>query len=144
MYSITPFYKIKMMKTIYTDLAELHFDESQSILYVKILEDVHVDMEKIQEHYKIINEVTKGQKYSALVDATNYFTSDDDALRYAALPEVTRARVATAFHSLNLANRLTIHFYRLLYKPNFAINLFRTSDTALEWLKLEQNACLAS
>jgi hypothetical protein len=132
------------METLITDIAEIFFDEETSILHVKILEDVHMDMEKTINHSKMVQRITKGEKYMALVDATNYFTTDEDALRYMAMPETTKGRVAMAFHSLNLANRLTIHFFRLLYKPNFTIHLFRIHDDALEWLKSEQQSSLAS
>lgn len=132
------------MKTILTDIAEISFDEETSILHIKIQEDVHIDLKKTIVHTRAIQKITNGEKYLALVDATNYFTSDDDALKYFALPATTKERIAMAFHSLNLANRLTIHFFRLLHKPNFAIHLFRTHDDALNWLKLEQQNCLAS
>jgi hypothetical protein len=132
------------MKTILTDIAELFFDEETLILHIKILEDVHMDLEKTISHCRMVQKITKGEKYMALVDATNYFTSDEDALKYLALPETTGGRIAMAFHSLNLANRLTIHFFRLLYKPNFAIHLFRVHEDALEWLKAEQQNSLAS
>lgn len=132
------------METLITDIAEIFFDEETSILHVKILEDVHMDIEKTMNHCRIVQRITKGEKYMALVDATNYFTTDEDALKYLALPETTVGRVAMAFHSLNLANRLTIHFFRLLYKPNFTIHLFRMHDDAMEWLKSEQHNSLAS
>jgi hypothetical protein len=132
------------METLITDIAELRYDETTSILHVKILEDVHMDMEKTVSHCKLVKRITRGEKYMALVDATNYFTTDEDALKYLALPETTKGRVAMAFHSLNLANRLTIHFFRLLYKPNFTIHLFRVHEDALEWLRLEQQNSLAS
>lgn len=132
------------MKTILTDIAEIFFDKETSILHVKILEDVHMDLAKTIHHVMTIHSITRGEKYMALVDATNYFTCDDEALKYLALPDTTKGRIAMAFHSLNLANRLTIHFFRLLHKPNFAIHLFRTHEDALGWLKLEQQNCLAS
>ena len=132
------------METIVTDIAEIFFDEESSILHVKVLEDVHMDMQKTINHSRAVHQITKGQKYMALVDATHYFTADDDALKYLALPDTTKGRSAMAFHSLNLANRLTIHFFRLLHKPNFTIHLFRTHEDALDWLRLEHQNCLAS
>ena len=132
------------MKTIYTDFAQISFDEITSILYVKILDDVHFDLERMKEYYNIIKTLTKGDKHSVLFDASNYFTSDEEALHYAALPETTKGRVAAAYHSLNLANRLAIHFFRLLHRPHFSIQLFRTNEDAMEWLKQETESCMAS
>lgn len=132
------------METTLTDIAEISFDEATAILHVKILEDIHMDLQKTINHSQEVQKVTKGEKYMALVDATNYFTSDDEALKYLALPDTTKGRMAMAFYSLNLANRLTIHFFRLLHKPSFAIHLFRTNEDALGWLKMEQQNCLAS
>jgi hypothetical protein len=132
------------MKTVYTDIASISFDEITSILYIKIMDDAHMDLERAKEHYSIIRTLTKGEKHSALFDASSYFTSDEEALKYAALPDTTKGRISTAYHSLNLANRLTIHFFRLLYKPHFAIQLFRTSEDAMQWLKQETESSMAS
>ncbi len=132
------------MKTVYTDVASISYDEITSIIHLKIMDDAHLDLEKVKEYYNVIKTLTRGEKHSVLFDASNYFTSDEEALKYAALPETTKGRVAVAYHSLNLANRLTIHFFRLLHKPRFAIQLFRTKEEAMNWLNQECEGCMAS
>jgi hypothetical protein len=133
--------KIKKMKIISTDIAELSFDEEESILHIKMLEDAHMNLEKTKEHYNIIKELTKSSKYLALIDATNFFRIDNDASRFAALPETTKDRVAAAHYTLNVSNRLTANFFRLFYKPRIPVQAFKTKEEALRWLKSEQINC---
>lgn len=122
------------MKVIYTDIAELSFDENEAILFIRMLEDAHMKIENTKEHYKIINELTYGQKYRALVDASNYFRIDDDASQYAALPDTIKNRLAAAHFTSNVSNRLTANFFRLFYKPEIPVRTFKTKEEALEWL----------
>jgi hypothetical protein len=129
------------MKIIRTEIAELNFDEEESILHIKMLEDAHMNLQNTKEHYNIIKELTKGCKYLALIDATNYFKIDGDASKFAALPETTKDRVAAAHYTLNVSNRLTANFFRLFYKPEIPVQAFKTKEDALRWLKSEQINC---
>ena len=122
-------------KIIYSDIAELQFNDKESILYIKIIEDVVITLEKAKNHFIIINELTKNQDHFALVDATNFFSIDDDALKYMASPEKTFKKVATAYYSTNLANRLTMHFFKLFHKPQYPMQLFRYKSEAISWLE---------
>jgi hypothetical protein len=132
------------METVLTDIAELCFDETAAILYVKIKENVHIDTEKNIRHFKTVKELTKGKPYYALVDGSCLFTADEDALNYAALHNVSGERIGCAFYSLNLANRLTIHFFKVLHKPEYAITIFRTKGEALNCIHQAQRSSLVS
>lgn len=132
------------METVLTDIAELCFDETTAILYVKINEDMHMDTAKAARHFRAVKELTKGEPYYALVDGTCYFTADEEALNYAALPKIAGERMGCAFYSLNLANRLTVHFFKILHKPDYPITIFRTKDDALNCIYEEQRNRMVS
>jgi hypothetical protein len=122
------------MKTINTKISELQYDEKEFILYIKIKNDVTVDLESIKEHFKATSELTNNDNHFALIDASNYFNMDEEALKYAAMEEYTVGRVAAAFYSVNLASRLTIHFFKLFRRPSYLVQLFKKKEDALNWL----------
>ena len=132
------------METVLTDIAELCFDETAAILYVKIREEAHIDTEKAIRYFRAVKELTKGERYYALIDGSYYFTADEEALTYAATDKVAGERMGCAFYSLNLASRLTIHFFKVLHKPNYPITIFRTKDDALKCICEAQQKSLAS
>ena len=135
------------MKTIITQISELQYDEKEYILYIKIKNDVSVDLESIKEHFKATSLLTKNENHFALIDATNYFSIDEEALKYAAMEEYTTGRVAAAFYSANLSSRLTIHFFKLFRRPSYLVQLFKKKEDALNWLghevKQEEKILLA-
>lgn len=124
--------------TVYTDIAELSYNKEKSMLYIKILEDVSINVEKAKSLSDAIHKITKGQKHFSLVDATNYFFIEDDALKYMAMPEECISKKGAAYYSLNLANRLTMHFFKVFHKPSYPIQWFRRKEEAMGWLKLIQ------
>ena len=122
------------MKTASTKISELQYDEKEFILYIKIKDDVTVDLESIKEHFNATRELTNSQNHFALIDASNYFNMEDEALKYAAMEEYTVGRIAAAFFSTNLASRLTIHFFKLFRRPDYLVELFKKKEDALDWL----------
>jgi hypothetical protein len=122
------------MKTINTKMSELQYDEKEFILYIKIKNDVTIDLESIEEHFASITKLTKNENHFALIDASNYFSIDEESLKYAAMEEYTVGRVAAAFYSANLASRLTIHFFKLFRRPSYLVQLFKKKEDALNWL----------
>lgn len=124
------------MEKIYTDIAELCYNKDNATLYIKILENVTIDIQKAKEFSESVNTITNGENHFTLVDATNYFFIDDEALKFMALPEVGKGKMAEAYYSSNLANRLTMHFFKVYYKPIYPMQLFRKEEEALKWLKL--------
>jgi hypothetical protein len=130
------------MDTVYTDTAELSYNKEKSLLYIKILEDVSITVEKAKKLADSIHRITEGQKHFALVDATNYFFIEDDALKYMAKPEICAGKMGSAYFSMNLANRLTMHFFKVFHKPSYPIELFRKKEEAINWLKVIQQGTL--
>lgn len=124
------------MDTVYTEIAELSYDKEKSLLHIKILEDVSITVEKAKKLTESINQITNGRKHFALVDATNYFFIEDEALKYMAETEACTTRLGSAYYSMNLANRLTMHFFKVFHKPSYPLELFKKKEDAIGWIKL--------
>ena len=95
------------MKIVYTKIAELNFIEGESILNIKVLEDAVMNFENTKAHYETIKELTGNKKYLALVDVSNSFKIEPEALAYSALPEVLSNRIAAAHYNSSASNTLT-------------------------------------
>lgn len=126
------------MKTIQTPISELFYDKDESILYINIMNDVIIDLKKIKDHFNAIIELTNYEKHLVLINADNYFFADHETLKYVSLQGEISGRIATAYYSSNLANRLTIHFFKLFHKPNYHVKLFKNKEEALSWLEHDQ------
>lgn len=132
---IQSYFQLKPMKTINSDIAEITFNEIDSVLSIKIMADIEIDLEKVKKHFELINKITGNKKYIAIVDGANYFHIKDDALRYMASPQATRNRIATAFYSHNLANRLSILCLKLYSPPSTPLQYFSRKENAIDWIQ---------
>ncbi|MDF2448293.1 MAG: hypothetical protein K0R26_797 [Bacteroidota bacterium] len=122
------------MNTIKTEVANLFYNKECRLLHVKILEDISITVEKAKALCLAIEKITNDEKHFALVDATNYFYIEDEALRFMALPENCSNKLGSAYFSTNLANRLTMHFFKVFHKPLYPIELFKKREEAMKWL----------
>lgn len=104
-----------------------------------MLEDAHMNLENTKVHYNVISDLTKGKKHLVLIDSTNYYTIDQESLKYAAKPGTAEGRVAAAHFTLNMANRLISNFFKLFYKSQIPIQTFNTKEEALRWLREQKN-----
>lgn len=123
------------MKTIQTPIAEISFDEPEQILHIKVLEDATMNLKNAQIHYEKINKLLGGKKYFALVDASNYFTMEQDAWRYASSKEVVSNRMAIAHYNASFANKLTTNFFKSMYQTAVPLQIFDSKEEAEKWLK---------
>lgn len=126
------------MNTIYSDIAEITFNEIDSILSIKIMDDVEIDLEKAKKHFELLNKITENKRHVAIINGVDCFYIKDDALKYmASCP--SNNRIATAFYSNNLANRLAILCLKLYYPKSSPLQYFTKKESALEWLTQIQN-----
>lgn len=123
-----------MNKKATSPLADLLFDSKTSILFIKVYEDVEMTEGEILKHYDVIKELTQNKHYVALIDAEHFFPISNEALRLSAQPEVLGNRIATAYYSYSVANRLTTHFFKNNIKPAIPVEYFKTKAQALEWV----------
>src|ERR1700751_3029362 len=106
------------MKIALTPVAELSFNEKESILYIKMLEGAVLNLKDTIIHAKQIEEITANKPYLALVDSTKFFTMDKETLPYASSRSSRPAgRIAMACFNPNLANRCSVEMCRKLGKP---------------------------
>jgi hypothetical protein len=119
-------------------IASLDFEGDSGILHVNMFEDAHMCLEKTREYYGFIDKITGGQKYFALINSARYYTVDEDALEYAALPQTFKNRVAAAHYTNHIANRLLATFFRNYFKPEIPVKVFKTEAEARKWLLLQK------
>lgn len=122
------------MKKASTRNAELTYDEKERLLHIRMLEGAELDLENTIEHYKVIEEITSGQKYFALIDSLEYFVMTTEALHYASMPEVVHQRMAAAHYRPSTGNRLTANFFSKTFKPELPVRVFETKEEATAWL----------
>ena len=123
------------MKSALSSVAELSFDELQSILNIKMLKGAVLNLANAKHHGIKIQELTQNKPYLALIDTSHFFTIDEDALKYAAIPSKLENRIAAAYYNPNLANRFTVEIFRKIGNPAFSVQIFNKKEDALQWLK---------
>lgn len=131
-----------MLEKINTEISELYYNNEESTLYVKIINDVEINLSKIKKHFEFADSLTNNKKHYTLIDASDYFFIEDDALKFLAYSLNNNDKIATAFFSKNLANRLSILYLNLFYKPKTPVRFFTKKDEATSWLKQTPKAVL--
>jgi hypothetical protein len=129
------FFEINEMKIVLVDIAELMFDEENSFLYIRIVEDASLNRSNMQECFDSIKDLTSNKPHFALIDASQHFVIQPDTLQYLVNSEIASGRRASAYYNVSMANRLTINFLKYLYPRPFCVQMFETQDPAIEWLK---------
>jgi len=127
------------LKTIQTEIAELVFDEKESILYIQTMEGATMTMESTKKYYEKIKKITDNKPYGAMIDATVHFSIDAESLHYTSLPETIGNRIASAHYRAPLSNRMTADFFKKNYDLKIPFESFKTKADALSWLKNELN-----
>jgi hypothetical protein len=122
------------LEVICTDIAELFFDASDSVLHIKLIEGAKINLKNCSEHFKLIRKITKNKKYVSLIDATDFFTIEKEALRLCAGKTKVNV-IAASYYTANLANKLTANFFIAFYKPAIPVSLFKSKSEALAWLQ---------
>ncbi|MEW6468460.1 MAG: hypothetical protein AB1458_06015 [Bacteroidota bacterium] len=123
------------MKTLRTEIAELSYDEEEHLLYIRILENAELDLEKTRIHYETIRELTEDEPHAAIIDSTHYFSIDPETLRYTAQPEVIGKRLAAAHYNVSAGNSLTLDFFVKTHKPLIPVKKFATREEAVKWAR---------
>ena len=123
------------VKKAQTDIAELHYDPEESILYISIFEGAEMNLEVTKFHYKIIAELTENKPHAVLLDASVYFSVDKESMEFTSQAETMSKRIATAHFDPNIANDITVNFFKARFKPPGPVKIFKTKPEALLWLK---------
>jgi len=123
------------MKIVNTPIAEIGFDETENILYIKLFEGANMNMGNTLKHYEMINSLVGNKEYFAIIDASNYYTIERDAWEYAASKKVISLRKAVAHYNCSPANRLTISIFKNSHKTATPFEIFDTKEEAINWVK---------
>lgn len=122
------------MGTFSSEIAELIFLKEENILHIKIRQGSQMNLKNTVDHYDLINKITQGNKYKALVDASEYFTIDPDAFEYAATPAALENRIAAAHYNGEIANKITATYFKNHYQPPIPFQQFNSKEEAMAWL----------
>lgn len=123
------------MKIVQTPIAEISFNETESILHIKVFEGAEMNLENAKIHYNEIKKLLGNKRYLALVDTTNYYTIKKEAWEYASSKEIVSNRIAVAHYNSCFANRLTTNFFKTAFHAAMPFEIFGTKEEAVQWLK---------
>lgn len=132
------------MEIINSEIAEIAYDSDGYILYEKIFGDVELSISKINNHFSLVNGLTNFEEHVVLIDARNYFFAEHETLRYLASAQKYAGRLATAFYTNNLANRLSLLCVKFMYKPPIPIEIFSNKEEAFKWISQKKLNSLKS
>lgn len=105
------------------------------IFKMKPFEGAELDVDDFREARRVYLELSGGKSFAVLLDATNSFTTSPEARELVASKEYTDLRVAAAFFTSSMANRLIGNFFIRVNKPATPTRMFNDEQSALEWLK---------
>jgi hypothetical protein len=126
------------MKITNSKIAMVDFDPSDFILYETFLGDSQITLNKMKGHFSAVNRLTGKEKHLALVNANDLLFIDNSALQYMSTQQEASGRIASAFYSKSLANRLTLICFKIFYKPAIPVEFFTNKMDAMQWLKAQK------
>lgn len=121
------------MNKMRTSVAEMHIDDD-GILQIRFFKGATVTLDKIKEYYRVSNDLLAGKKALVLIDATEDYNVTDEAKAFGQTDEATKNRIAIAYVTSSLANRIKFNLYLKIYKPKVPLKMFTSKDSALKWL----------
>ncbi len=99
-----------------TSVAEMHIDDD-GILQIRFFKGVTITLDEIKEYYKVSNELLAGKKALVLVDASEDYNVTDEAKAFGQTDEATKNRIAIAYVTSSITNRIMFNLYVKIYKP---------------------------
>jgi hypothetical protein len=110
-------------------------EEHLPIFRLTIFEAVEIELEDVMEMAAAFRKLSQGQKFAVLLDATKPFTLSSEARNMIASKELTSDRMAAAFVTRSLANKLVGNFFIKFNKPATPTRLFSDEAAAMVWLR---------
>jgi hypothetical protein len=121
------------------EVATMQYDVKESILYINIRVGCEMTKENLVKHYSDIRELTKGERYFAVIDVSNYYSISDAGMRYAATKEALEKRAAVAYFNPCLANKISINFLKVRHQIEIPFSIFESRNEALKWIEKLKN-----
>lgn len=123
-----------LMKKLITSIAALHMDED-GILIVEMLPGANVTLENNREYLAATNQLLNGRKALVLFDASVQYSITEEAKAFGTSEAFLSNRIAIAYVTRSVANKLMFNLYLTVYKPMVPAKMFSTRKSALKWLK---------
>ena len=121
------------MNKVKTSVAEMHIDDD-GILQIRFFKGAKITLEKIEEYYRLSNELLGGKKALVLVDASEEYEVTEEAKAYGQTDEATKNRIAIAYVTSSFTNKIMFNLYLKVYKPRVPLKMFTNKNAALKWL----------
>ncbi|MFL5763469.1 MAG: hypothetical protein ACJ77K_05950 [Bacteroidia bacterium] len=122
------------MNKVITSVAEMYMDEDD-ILRMRILPGADITLDKVKENYEASLRLLNGRKALVLTDGTAEYTISDEAKHFSAGPEASAGRIAVAYLTRSVTNKLMFNLYLKIYAPLVPTKMFSSEDAALRWLR---------
>jgi len=122
------------MKILSDKISELIYNEDERVLHIKITKNIIITLDDAIEHFEGVKVLTGNKKYVALIDTTDYFKMQPEAFMHSSLEKANANRIATAFYNPNIANKVTINFFKRYFRPTIPVEMFENMTEALAWL----------
>ncbi len=122
------------MNKVITTVAEMFIDE-HGILQIKILPNAQITIESVRAYFSATLEMLSGKKALILFDGSENYFITEEAKRFGSSQEVTDTRIAIAYVTNSISNKLIFNLYMNIYKPSVPSKMFSSKKAGLEWLK---------
>ena len=123
------------MNKVKTSVAEMFIDDDD-ILYIKILLNALLTIEAVHEYFSVTLELLSEKKAIILFDGTEKYQLTWEAKALCASKDVTEARIAIAFVTNSISNKVKFNLYLNVYKPAGPTKMFSSQKDGLDWLKI--------
>lgn len=113
--------------------AAVTYDERE-IMFVTIKKGTHITVDVQESFLELYNQVNPGKKVPFLFEAEEFITVSKEAIDNAYELEFRAPLSASALIVTNLAQRILADFYYKFKKPLKPLKVFKTTESAIEWL----------
>ena len=121
------------MRKIFTRTAEIKLI-SNNIIKISLIKEIEMEENDVVENYLACEKLTKGKKYSYIVNGNN-FSSSAAAKAFATRLKSSNGIIAEAFICSSFTNKLLGNFYIKLNKPTVPTKIFTKEINAIKWLR---------
>lgn len=125
---------LKVSEAVFSNEKYEIFILSDCIFKLKPKVGIELDVDDGHEMRKYFLELSKGNKFAVLTDATNFFSTSSELRNLLASKEFTALRFATAIVTQSMASKIIGNFFIKVNKPATPTKLFSNEEQALEWL----------
>jgi hypothetical protein len=107
------------------------------IFKLRPFENIELEIEDVLEMRRVYLEFSQNKPFAILLDAPHNFTPTKEARELLASKEYTEKRIAAAFVTKSLSNKLFGNFFIRFNRPATPTRLFSEENEAYEWLLIQ-------